>query len=132
MYVQCRDRREQRSADARAALQFQLEHVARVVEFDAVVLADDLGRPIVSAGDPEVSTWLADAAMWADVYGTQGDPVLRERVEALEGEERAMYAAQCRVGGDGLLRLLALGRSVVGDIALLHAARGIERICAAP
>ncbi len=131
MYVQCRDRRSQRSPDARAALQLQLEHVARIVEFDAVVLADDLGRPIVAAGDPEMSSWLADAAMWCDMYGASGDPLLRERVEALDGDERAMYTAQCEVGGNGLLHLLALGRSAVGDIALLHAARGIERICSA-
>jgi|GEM_PF-4081930 len=58
-------RRRNRSSLHREAVGHQLNHVAETLQLDAIVLADDLGRPLAHAGDPQLASMLAELALWS-------------------------------------------------------------------
>ena len=59
-------RRRRRHASARLAVRYQIQHVAEHNDLTAIVLADELGRVLEQAGDPELSLVLAASALWAE------------------------------------------------------------------
>lgn len=125
-------RRRQRSSHQREAIAHQLTHVAQTLALDAIVLADDLGRPLAHAGNAELSALLAEMALWADpgdAAALDEGTMLRVRAAYPELEKHHIVADSVEVPGAAGTRVIAAGRSFARRIGVEHAIGGIERIC---
>lgn len=124
------DRRRIRSEDCDIAVEMQLCHVADILDLDALVLADDMGRPISSVGNSELGELLAAMVMWTGFSGDVDEftvDAIREHDPTIE--ESHIRSLTVEIPGDAeKLQLVALGRSIVTSIGLAHAAAGIRRI----
>jgi len=123
MQVQARkERRSQRSPHASQALNYQLCHVSRKFDLDAMVLADADGRLWAA------STWDPARSHLASTVATMG--VLaggRDRFTIAHDVGRSVGVKTLRVGS-ALLYLAAQGAQLRTRPALDHAATGVERI----
>ncbi|MGE0788274.1 MAG: hypothetical protein AB7S26_21555 [Sandaracinaceae bacterium] len=117
------ERRNRRSTNKELALGFQLAHVRDRARLEALVLADDDGLSLSTAGDPGVCRELAAIApLWAkSILGIPLPPMLR-------GAEIAVRLV--RVHGQSLY-LASVGGGVARDALLAHSLNGVQRILAA-
>ncbi|NOY91691.1 MAG: hypothetical protein GXP55_10865 [Deltaproteobacteria bacterium] len=117
-----KDRRTRRSAERQTALRYQLEHTREQGGLEAVVVADDAGLILESAGDSAVCEELGAYA-----------PLL---VHSLMG----MKLPPLLCGGDVAVRpislngqpvfLASIGGGVARDALLSHSELGVSRILA--
>jgi len=126
-----RCRRRNRSSLHRLAVAHQLAHVAETLSLDAIVLADDLGRPLAHAGNPELSSLLAEMAMWSMPSEDELDESTLRRVRALypDLESRHFVARRIYLNGAIGTRIIAAGKSLARQVGVDQAVRGVERIC---
>ncbi len=117
------ERRRHRSTHRDLALGFQLAHVRDRGRLEALVLADDDGLSLSTAGDPGVCRELAAIApLWAkSILGIPLPPLLR-------GAEIAVRMVS--VHGQPLY-LASVGGGVARDALLSHSLTGVRRILAA-
>ncbi|MCZ7677318.1 MAG: hypothetical protein M5U28_00470 [Sandaracinaceae bacterium] len=117
------ERRTRRSTHRDLALGFQLEHVRDKGRLEAIVLADDDGLALSTAGDPAVCRELAAIAplLAKSILGIPMPPLLR-------GAEVALRVVH--VHGQPLY-LATVGGGVARDALLAHSMRGVHRILAA-
>lgn len=117
------ERRHNRSNNKELALGYQLAHVRDRGRLEALVLADDDGLALSTAGDPAVCRELAAIApLWAkSILGIPLPPLLR-------GAEVAVRIV--RVHGQPLY-LASVGGGVARDALLAHSLSGVTRILAA-
>ena len=127
--VSCR--RRNRSLLHREAVGHQLSHVAETLSLDAIVLADDLGRPLAHAGDAELSGLLAESAMWTMPDDDSLDEATMARIRVLypDLENRHFVTRPIALNGEFGTRVIAAGKSFARRIGVDQAALGIERIC---
>jgi hypothetical protein len=127
------NRRIRRSSDRGEALSLQIAHVMEILGFDAIVLADDLGFPVVQAGDPRLADLLAQSAMWTDRYGPPVDTFVygqvKERYPCYELRDVVSEVLDLP-GMPSFCRLTAVGHSAARCVGVRHAADGIRRIWA--
>jgi hypothetical protein len=114
------ERRVRRSSSRDLALGFQLEHVRDRARLEALVLADDDGLVVASAGDAAVCREVAAHAplLARSILGVDLPPLLR-------GAEVAIRVVE--VHGQPLY-LASVGGGVARDALLAHSARGVHRI----
>jgi len=114
------ERRVRRSTHRDLALGYQLEHVRDRGRLEAVVLADDDGLSLATAGDPAVCRELAAyAPLWAkSIMGVPLPPLLR-------GAEIAVRVVH--VHGQALY-MATVGGGVARDALLSHSLSGVQRI----
>ena len=125
------DRRKRRSEDPVEAVDLQLEAAARDLQLEALVLADDVGRPLAQAGERSVTDVLASLAMWAEFNGGRVDELTLATLRTYDPTVDPGHVATHEVsvgGGAERLRLVALGRSLVRSMQLSRAASGVARI----
>ena len=117
------ERRARRSTHREIALSFQLEHVRDHGRLEALVLADDDGLMLATAGDAAGCRELAAIAplMVRSILGMPMPPLLR-------GAEIAVRTL--RVHGTPLY-LASVGGGVARDALLSHSLHGVQRILAA-
>jgi len=109
----------------------QLQHVRDIVGFDALVVADELGFPIVETGDPQLVSVLADSAMWHDFSDYGVDPFTMDALRDQRPELGVadVFVQRLRVQETGReIRFMGVGRSVASFAGFEHAAKGLERI----
>jgi hypothetical protein len=109
-------------------VRYQLLQVAEGLSLDAIVLADDLGRVLAQAGNPQLSNLLADSAMWS----TQGmDEFTVEQVQDRYPDiaRDDLVSEIVKVPGADGTRLIAAGKSFALRVGVEHAISGIRRIC---
>lgn len=127
------NRRRHRSRDTGEALGLQIAHVMEILGFDAIVLADDLGFPVVQAGDPQLADLLAQSAMWTDRHGPPLDTFVfgqvRQRYPDYEAHDVVSEVLDLP-GMPSFCRLTAAGHSSASCVGVQHAADGIRRIWA--
>jgi hypothetical protein len=114
------DRRTHRSSESPLALRYQLESTLTRGNLEAVVLANDEGLPLASAGENVVCAELAAVApfLGRGHFGMPLPPMLR-------GAEVAVRPLLVH----GMpLYLATVGGSVARDALLLTSLRGVERI----
>ncbi len=131
MNTEAQERRSWRSSHPRIAMQYQLEHVQEVLGLTAIVLADDLGETLASAGPEEIVQVLSDAAMWTGEDGPAIDTMAEDELNALlPGLKPADVVATSIYleGMDSYCRIVAVGASKCRQVAVDHAARGVQRI----
>ena len=129
MSTEERERRTRRSGERNEAMLLQLEHVREVLGFDALVVADDLGFPIVSAGDARLCLALADSAMWHDASGGAVDELTLETLQEVREDIIAADVHFERLEfPDAVLTFLGVGRSMASFAGFEHAAVGLSRI----
>jgi len=116
------ERRQRRSSHRDLALGFQLAHVRDRGRLEALVLADDDGLALSTAGDPAVCRELAAMAplMAKSILGIPLPPMLR-------GAEVAVRMVH--VHGIPLF-LASVGGGVARDALLSHSLAGVRRILA--
>jgi hypothetical protein len=116
------ERRSRRSKHRDLALGFQLEHVRGRGRLEALVLADDDGLALATAGDPGVCRELAAIAplMAKSVLGIPMPPLLR-------GAEVAVRVVRIH---NQPLYLASVGGGVARDALLAHSIGGVRRILA--
>ena len=125
-----KERRRIRSDDRDIAVEMQLSHVADVLNLDALVLADDMGRPLSAIGNSELGELLAAMVMWTGFSGE----VDEFTVEAIREHDPTAERSHIRSvtvelpGQTKRFQLVALGRSIVTSIGLAHAVAGLRRI----
>lgn len=124
-------RRRNRSSLHREAVGHQLNHVAETLQLDAIVLADDLGRPLAHAGDPQLASMLAELALWSAPAADELDEATLTRIRALypDLENRHVVAKRIALTGARGTRVIAAGRSFARGIGVDQAVNGIRRIC---
>lgn len=117
------ERRTRRSSHRDLALGFQLEHVRDRARLEVLVLADEDGLALATAGDPAVCREVAAIAplIARSVLGIPLPPLLR-------GAEVAIRVVE--VHGQPLY-LASVGGGVARDALLAHSLRGVHRILAA-
>ncbi len=117
------ERRSRRSTHRDLALGFQLEHVRDRGRLEALVLADDDGLVLSTAGDSAVCRELAAIAplLARTALGMPLPPMLR-------GAEVAVRIVH--VHGQPLY-LASVGGGVARDALLSHSLRGVHRILSA-
>jgi hypothetical protein len=128
---QWQDRRAARSEDRGVAMQMQLDYVRDALELDAMVLADDLGMPVVASGDRQLAERLAEAALWTGPDDEALDPMTLEQIRSDYPWVRDNAVAWQFVdvpGVSGLCRLVATGSSTVRFVGIQHASAGLQRI----
>ena len=116
------ERRARRSTHRDLALGYQLAHVRDRGRLEALVLADDDGLALATAGGPGVCRELAAIApLWAkSILGIPLPPLLR-------GAEVAVRLVH--VHGQPLY-LASVGGGVARDALLSHSLSGVKRILA--
>lgn len=114
------ERRVRRSHHRELALGFQLAHVRDKARLEALVLADDDGLAVSSAGDPAVCREVAAIAplLAKSILGVPMPPMLR-------GAEVAVRLVQVHRQP---LYLAAVGGGVARDALLSHSMNGVKRI----
>lgn len=114
------ERRVRRSTHRELALELQLQHVRDQARLEALVLADDDGLSLSTAGDPAVCRELAAIApLWAkSILGIPLPPLLR-------GADLAVRIVH--VHGQPLY-LASVGGGVARDALLSHSLNGVRRI----
>lgn len=114
------ERRTRRSTHRDLALGFQLAHVKDQARLEALVLCDDDGLALATAGDPGVCRELAAIAplMAKSILGIPMPPMLR-------GAEVAVRVVH--VHGQPLY-LASVGGGVARDALLSHSTSGVKRI----
>jgi hypothetical protein len=114
------DRRVQRSPESPLALRFQLEATKARAGLEAVVLANDEGLPLASAGDGAICQELAAVApfLGRGHFGLPLPPMLRGAEVAV----RPMLVHGMPI------YLATVGGSVARDALLVTSLRGVERI----
>ena len=125
-----RERRRIRSEDRDIAVEMQLSHVVDVLNLDALVLANDMGRALSRLGDSEVGELLAAMVMWTG-FSSDVDEFTVEAIQERDPTVEKRHIRSVTIDlpeRDGQLQLVALGRSIVTSIGLAHAAAGIRRI----
>ena len=128
---QWQDRRAERSEDRDHAMQLQLDYVRETLDLDAMVLADDLGLPVISSGDAGLAALLAEAALWAGPNDETLDPMTLDEIRRAYPDVRDNAVAWQFVsvpGLDGLCRVVASGSSTVRFVGIQHASAGLQRI----
>ncbi len=117
------ERRSRRSHLSHLALRYQLEHVKASGGLEALVLADDAGMVLASAGESGVCEELAAVAplMGRSAFGMPMPPLLRNadvsvRALSLNGQD---------------LFLASVGGGVARDALLTHSVAGVQRILSA-
>lgn len=117
------ERRARRSTHRDLALGYQLAHVRDRGRLEALVLADDDGLALATAGDPGVCRELAAIApLWAkSILGIPLPPLLR-------GAEVAVRLVHVH---NQPLYLASVGGGVARDALLSHSLSGVRRILAA-
>lgn len=121
-------RRQRRAEPGPEAVRFQLQQVAEGLSLDAIVLADDLGRVLAQAGNPQLSHLLADAAMWS-MQGVDDFTIERVQHRYPDIEPGDLVAESVAVPGADGTRLIAAGKSFALRVGVEHAIEGIRRIC---
>ena len=114
------ERRSHRSSESPMALRFQLESTKTRGNLEALVLANDEGLPLASAGEGAVCTELAAIAPFLG-RGHFGLPL----PPMLQGAEVAVRPLM--VHGVPLY-LASVGGSVARDALLVSSLRGVQRI----
>lgn len=124
-------RRRNRSSLHREAVAHQLSHVAATLGLDAIVLADDLGRPLAHAGDPQLASLMAELALWSEPGADALDESTLARIGALypDLEHRHVVARRIALTGACGARVIAAGKSFARGIGVDQAVSGIRRIC---
>ena len=117
------ERRGRRSKHRDLALGFQLEHVRDKGRLEALVLADDDGLALSTAGSPSVCRELAAIAplMAKSILGIPMPPMLR-------GAEVAVRIVHVH---NQALYLASVGGGVARDALLAHSLGGVRRILSA-
>jgi hypothetical protein len=121
-------RRRHRGKSPQEAVECQLHRVAEGLSLDAIVLADDLGRILVRAGNPVLAGLLAGSAMWSatGIDALTVDQV-RHRYPQIDVDD--MVSEPVFVPGADGARLIAAGKTIGLHAAVDHAITGIMRIC---
>ena len=116
------ERRARRSHNRQLALGFQLEHVRDHGRLECLVLSDDDGLALATAGDPAACRELAAIAplLAQSILGMPMPPLLR-------GAEVAVRTVH--VHGQPLY-LASVGGGVARDALLAHSLEGVRRILA--
>ena len=117
------ERRQQRTTERDAALRYQLEHSRARGGLEALVLADQQGLLVASAGDIAVCEELGAIAplMTRSVMGMPLPPLLR-------GGE--VVVRSLRLYGQDLY-LACVGGGVARDALMSNSVSGVQRILAA-
>jgi hypothetical protein len=117
------ERRQRRSHHSHLALQYQLEHVKSSGGLEALVLADETGMVVASAGEAGVCQELAAVAPLVSraVLGMPMPPLLR-------GAD-VVVRPLCLNGQD--LFLASVGGGMARDALLTHSVSGVQRILSA-
>ena len=124
-------RRQQRSHLPHVAMSLQLRHVADRLNLDAIVLADDLGLPLASSGDLQLTELLAEASMWTSSDSTGVDWYTSAWLEAMAlDEHNVTIASRLIPHQNSFWRVTAVGPISVTCDGLEHAVKGIKRIAA--
>lgn len=114
------ERRAHRSSESPMALRFQLESTRHRGNLEALVLCNDEGLPLASAGESAVCAELAAVAPFLG-RGHFGMPL----PPMLQGAEVAVRPLLVH----GIpLYLASVGGSVARDALLVNSLRGVERI----
>lgn len=116
------ERRTRRSEERHVALRYQLEHLREQGKLTAVVLADDAGLDVVSAGDPAI---VAELAAVAPLMARSPFPL---RVSPLLGG--LDVAVRPLVLNGHQLYLAGIGGGMARDACLANSAVGVKRILA--
>jgi len=125
------ERRQQRSHLPHVAMSLQLSHVAARLNLDAIVLADDLGLPLASTGDPELTELLAEASMWTSSDSTGVDWYTSAWLEAMAlDQHNVTITSRLIPHQESYWRVTAVGPFAVTSDGLEHAVKGIKRIAA--
>jgi len=125
------ERRQRRSDQLFEALRLQIRHTQQRLSLDALVLTDDMGEIVASAGQDELvhevavqSPWLAATSAWdldgALSYLWKVYPGLRSNRFCLKRVELE--------GFDEPLILCGVGHTRELDMGVAHTATGVERI----
>lgn len=114
------DRRNHRSDNRTEALHFQLEHTRRSGRFEALVLADEDGLVIASAGELGVCEELG---AFAPLFTRS--PLGMPMPPMLQGAEVGVRPLK-PLGHD--LFLACIGGGVARDALLSHSSQGVNRI----
>lgn len=123
-------RRQRRALTAPMAVGYQLLHLMEELGLRAIVVADDLGRPLVQAGDRAITSILADTAMWS-AYATHGvDALMVRRLRTWYPDILPTHVAAMPLGIAGAT-VLAVGTHATSRDAVDRAREGIARICRA-
>lgn len=126
-----RERRRRRSDNTAEALAFQLQHVAEVLELNAIVLTDDLGQVLARAGDAFLCNILADSVMWSDEDDAPLDEMTVEWLAQHAPDLDPSFVVRERLdipGASDSARVLAIGRSWGRGAGVEHACEGVVRI----
>lgn len=117
-----KDRRVRRSEERQTALRYQLEYTREQGGLEAVVVADDAGLVVGSAGDAGICEELGAYAplMACSVFGMALPPLLR-------GAEVAIRPM--KLNGQPLF-LATVGGGVARDALLMASEKGVSRILA--
>ena len=117
------ERRQQRTNERDAALRYQLEHSRARGGLEALVLADQQGMVVASAGAAEVCEELGAIAplMTRSVMGMPLPPLLR-------GGE--VVVRPLRLYGQDLY-LACIGGGVARDVLMSNSVTGVQRILSA-
>ena len=117
------ERRQQRTTERDSALRYQLEHSRARGGLEALVLADQQGMIVASAGDAAVCEEVGAIAplMTRSVMGMPLPPLLR-------GGE--VVVRPMRLYGQDLY-LACVGGGVARDALMSHSVSGVQRILAA-
>ena len=128
-------RRARRAEVPRQAMRYQLLQIVEELGLEAMVLADDLGRLLVQAGDPALGQVLAESAMWFEfAEGGEADELTVRRLQQLRPElqQRHVVARPVAVEVGGAAHVIGVGASELRVGGVERAARGIARICDVP
>ena len=121
-------RRLRRSESRHEAIGHHLCSVREEYELDAIVVADDMGRPLVQVGDAKLSQLLADSVMWS-TDGVDAWTLHEIRNCYPDLDEQSIVSRGVAVPGATGVRVVGAGRSRSRHQALDHAAAGVDRIC---
>lgn len=116
------ERRTRRSEERHVAVRYQLEHAREQGKLEAVVLADEDGLAVVSAGD---SAMVAELAAFAPLVA--GAPFGMPLSPLLQGSD---VAVRPLVLDGQRLYLATAGGSMARDAVLASSVQGVRRILA--
>jgi hypothetical protein len=117
------ERRQRRSHHSHLALKYQLEHVKSSGGLEALVLADETGMVVASAGESGVCQELAAVA---PLVGRV--PLGMPLPQLLRGAE--VMVRSLSLNGQDLF-LASVGGGMARDALLSHSASGVQRILSA-
>ncbi|MCA9564085.1 MAG: hypothetical protein KC561_11385 [Myxococcales bacterium] len=131
-FVQASERRRQRSHQCDEALSLQLEYVRQRIGMTALVLTDDLGQVVASAGIQRQIQGLANQAPWlvATPEWDLGSALtfLWKEFPGIQSKHVALRPLDVSFGDADHLILSGVGDSRFMDDWMDHAVEGVTRI----